>query len=287
MSKMLKKVYAAKRTINYGGGSKKAGTGSGIGRSGVLARLITSETSNNNNILSKQPEAEGGCPEKVVTITGGNYQNNTQLETLRGCTKIIGNLDIRGSFQPTFSIFDCLREITGRISIYNIATGLTTISGFGALNSVGGYFSINQNAALTTISGFGALNSVGGFFEIIQSAALNEISGFGELNSVLGNFAISNNAALTTISGFGALNSVLGNFAINLNGGNVTPGSNAVVTTVTGFGNLRTVPKGITGNLSLRGFSVAKLLKIAQVIVDNLINATTGTKTQVNLYTLA
>ena len=263
MSKMLKKVYAAKRTINYGGGSKKAGTGSGIGRSGVLARLITSETSNNNNILSKQPEAEGGCPEKVVTITGGNYQNNTQLETLRGCTKIIGNLDIRGSFQPNFSIFDCLREITGRISIYNIATGLTTISGVGALISVGGYFSINQNAALTTISGFGALNSVGGFFEIIQNAALNEISGFGALNSVGGNFAIS------------------------LNGNNVTPVSNAVVTTVTGFGNLRTVPKGITGNLTLRGISVTKLLKIAQVIVDNLINATNGTKTQLYLYTIA
>ena len=32
MSKMLKKVYAAKRTINYDGGSKKAGTGAGIGR---------------------------------------------------------------------------------------------------------------------------------------------------------------------------------------------------------------------------------------------------------------
>lgn len=49
MSKMLKKVYAAKRNINYDGGSKKSGTGAGIGRSGGLSRLVASQSSNNNN----------------------------------------------------------------------------------------------------------------------------------------------------------------------------------------------------------------------------------------------
>ena len=39
MSKMLKKVYAAKRNINYDGGSKKSGTGAGIGRSGGLLQV--------------------------------------------------------------------------------------------------------------------------------------------------------------------------------------------------------------------------------------------------------
>ena len=52
MSKMLKKVYAAKRNINYDGGSKKSGTGAGIGRSGGLSRLVASQSSNNNNRLS-------------------------------------------------------------------------------------------------------------------------------------------------------------------------------------------------------------------------------------------
>jgi hypothetical protein len=53
---MLKKVYSTKRSINYGGGVKKAGTGAGIGRSGTLSKIVTSQASNSLIQPEIQPE---------------------------------------------------------------------------------------------------------------------------------------------------------------------------------------------------------------------------------------
>jgi len=53
-----------------------------------------------------------------------------QLNTLRGVTKINGDLSIIGfAGQPDFSVFNCLKEVTGFFNM-NDNIGLTTISGF-------------------------------------------------------------------------------------------------------------------------------------------------------------
>jgi hypothetical protein len=298
--------YGILTTQNQGGGDKKQGLPPNIGKNQFNFRLIKRKA-----YPSKQPEAEAeaGCPEKVVTIPfGTQYTSNASLEIFRGCTKIIGNLFIGGSFQPTFSIFDCLEETTADLFIesntsltsisgfgrlrtvgsgFNIGnnTLLTSISGFGNLTSIGTFFNISANASLPIVSGFGNLLTIGGYFQMVNNPSITSISGFGNLTSVGGvAFQIFGNTLLTNISGFESLQTVGGNFLIVQNGTTATPIANNVVTTVTGFGNL-TVPNGITGNLTLQGISNIQLLGIASAIVTNLTAATTGIVTTANLYT--
>jgi len=225
--------YGILTTQNQGGGVKKQGLPPNIGKNQFNFRLIKRKA-----YPSKQPEAEAeaGCPEKIVPVPfGTQYTSNASLEIFRGCTKIIGSLRISGSFQPTFSIFDCLEEITGSFYIES-NTSLTSISGFGALKSVGTFFYINDNSSLTSISGFGRLRTVGTSsshsFNIGFNASLTSVSGFENLLTISGFFSINDNPSLTGVSGFGNLTSIGEYFGIN---------QNTLLTNISGFGNLLTV----------------------------------------------
>jgi hypothetical protein len=98
------------------------------------------------------------CPEKIVN--GGNFATQAELNTLRGCTKIIGKLVIQHfTTEIDFSVFDCLQEITKYVFI-SFNNELTLISGFEKLRTIGGNFYIYNNNKLKTISGFTALSIV-------------------------------------------------------------------------------------------------------------------------------
>lgn len=164
------------------------------------------------------------CPTIERTIPPGtNFTTQAQLNTLRGVTKISGDLTITNfASQPDFSVFNCLKEITGFFQLYN-NIGLTTIYGFPNLENIGGkdvsdIFIINTNNELTTISGFSKLKNIFGSFQFLHNDKLTTISGFNHLVNVTRFFTIIGNGRLTTIFGFNDLVSVGGEFEITHNG---------------------------------------------------------------------
>jgi hypothetical protein len=222
------------------------------------------------NISSTCPTKEvetGTCPTKEVdtgtiiensdgTLSGKIFSSNEALERLRGCTKINGDLLLRGfTGEIDFSVFDCLQEIIGFFGIAFNAK-LTKVSGFGNLQTVKGDFFIAFNAKLIEVSGFEKLKGVGGNFVFNENAELKTLSGFEKLVSVRRDFGIENNAELTRISGFGNLKTVGEIFGINFNAelttisgfenlekvdGSFKMDTNAKLTTLSGFGNLEKV----------------------------------------------
>jgi cytochrome c-type biogenesis protein CcsB len=88
--------------------------------------------STNQKLIERIKAEEAACVTKEVT--GGTFTTQEQLNTLNGCTKINGNITISGfnSTAPDFSVFSCLKEITGGFNIVNNGA-LTTISGFSSL----------------------------------------------------------------------------------------------------------------------------------------------------------
>jgi len=205
---------------NQGGGSKKKGFPSTIG----LGKFSI------NNIKKRASSCSCVCPiNEIILQTGTHFTTQTQLDTLRGVTKIIGDFSIQGfTGQPDFSVFNCLKEVTGFFNI-NASLILTTISGFPNLEKVGGIFLINANDELITISGFPKLNNVGLSLQFLDNVKLTTISGFSNLVNVNRFFTINNNTLLTTISGFHELVSVGGEFNISVNGTTITPGVHVIV----------------------------------------------------------
>jgi len=209
----------------------------------IKLRQINKNYNNSKNVKAAQA---GLCPDKIVT--GGTFKTQEALNELRGCTKIDGDLIIQNFTTSTidFSVFNCLKEITGRIQIENNTT-LTAISGFAKLTKIDGsiLLEVNQkvsilimnNAALKTINGFGELGSVGGHFNIEDNAKLETINGFGVLKTVDGNFGINSNAILESIPEFTKLETVGEFFQII---------SNAKLASIPGFGALEIVNGGIS-----------------------------------------
>jgi hypothetical protein len=174
--------YGLVTSQNQGGGNSKQGLPTTIGRTFRLVKI----KSWINEKKEKKEEIE-----KVVTVSPGKeYTSNAELEIFRGSIKIIGSLIISGDFQPDFSIFDSLKEITENFSI-NLNQGLTTISGFGNLTDVRGNFIIGQNTSLESVSGFENLKTVGGNFVIFKNGVsvtpiandvVTTVTGFGNLS---------------------------------------------------------------------------------------------------------
>ena len=116
---------------------------------------------------------------------------------------------------------------------------METITGFAELDSVGGFFNFQNNAALTAVPVFDALTTAGGIgisintaltalptfskitsivnFNILSNPELTAISGFNALTSITNDLIITDNAKLETIAGFDVLESVGRNFTISAN----------------------------------------------------------------------
>ena len=177
-------------------------------------------------------------PVKVNSCLSNVINNNciiTQpedLEIIRGCTEIIGNVIISGfNFQPDFSVFECLITIKGYFRIVN-NEGITEIYGFNNLRSINGVFDINNNDSLNSISGFTNLRTIDGYFNISNNIKLNTLSKFQTLYSIKYFFNIDNNISLTRIYGFNNLNSIGKYFNIN---------NNTFLQYIYGFNNLNSI----------------------------------------------
>ena len=206
------------------------------------------------------------CPTNERTITQNTYfSTQSQLNTLRGVTKINGDLSIMGfAGQPDFSVFNCLKEVTGFFNM-NDNIGLTTISGFPNLENVGKIFLINANDELTTISGFNKLNNVGLSLEFLTNVKLTTISGFSNLVNVNRFFTIFGNNLLTTISGFYELVSVGGEFNISENGIEITPNTHVIIDP-TAFAKI-TIPGE---QVTLRGIDATRQLHLQNILITAL-----------------
>ena len=211
------------------------------------------------------------CPanERIIK-PNTHFETQTQLNTLRGVTKIIGDLSIQNfTSQPDFSVFSCLKEITGFFQFYN-NIGLTTIYGFPNLENIGGkdvadIFLIRLNNELTTISGFPKLKNIIGSFEILDNDKLTTISGFSNLVNVNRFLTIDGNTSLTTISGFHEIVSVGGEFKISVNGTTITPNIHVIIHPTT-FAKITTPGELVT----LAGIDATRQLRLQTTLISAL-----------------
>ena len=186
----MPRFYISASTLtsqNQGGGSKKKGSPSTIGLGQFSINNIKKRAGSCSCVL---------CPiNEIIIPPDTHFATQSQLDILKGVTKIIGNFYIKDFIgQPDFSVFNCLKEVTGFFYIRDNAE-LATISDFGALKTVGEFFYINDNEKLVTISDFGVLETVGRYFNISDNANLATISYFGALKTVKEYFNISANGA--------------------------------------------------------------------------------------------
>ena len=104
------------------------------------------------------------CPvvTAATTVMGDKtISAQSDLNDLQGTTRIYGGLRfVNPPSTLDFTPLDSLVEVTGNIIIRN--TALTSISGFDCLKSISGFLSIFDNDALTSLTGFSALTSISG-----------------------------------------------------------------------------------------------------------------------------
>ena len=226
----------------------------------------------------------------ILEVNGGIFASQAELETIRGCSKVNGNIEIASNFdgQPDFTVFDCLQEITGSFSIFNNPS-LTNISGFSRLTTIGGFFSIQSNQSLTNIPEFPQLKTIGRGFGIINNQELKTISGFSQLETIGEFFLIDSNQSLTTIPEFSQLATIGGFFEIDNNqeltnipefpklttiGTYIAVGNNQKLTNIYGFSQLTTIGTsiGIANNeklTNISGFSQLTTIGTNIIIINN------------------
>lgn len=195
MSRILKKVYAAKRTINYGGGCKKAGTGAEIGRSGLLANFVRSQTNTPVPAAPAAPVPPASIDKffAYVANQGGNTISAFTIdETTGALAKIkVNNVtipDVDSGANPISIIVDPTRKF-----VYVANNGSGTISAFTIDQTTGILAKIKDiNGTVIPDINIGQPRSIAviGNFLYCSSRSVPE--------SVLG-YTIGSNGALTNI----------------------------------------------------------------------------------------
>jgi hypothetical protein len=202
------------------------------------------------------------CPTKEVN--GGTFSTQSELETLRGCTKINGGIEITNFVgQPDFTVFDCLQEITGYLDIYENAA-LITISGFPKLTTLSLEIFISNNHALTTIANFLPLMTALAIvvLYINNNHALTTLDNFLPLLTTVKDLAINNNHALTTLDNFLPRMTTI-NQTLTISG-------NTALTTLANFLPLITVVGTLTIHNNPALTSLANFLSLATAINGTL-----------------
>ena len=186
-------------------------------------QIVTSQI-NNNSVFDCSVPPQSNLPFLPVNESVGNLVNcpvkgpffesnaivrtQAELDALEGVDRVGGDLLIFADEPLDFSPLDDLETVIGTIRISSDV--LTSVSGFGSLESVGVDIDISENLRLTSISGFGQLADIGGGFFARNNGALTSVSGFGQLADVEA-FVIDDNAMLTSVSGFGSLTGNISN----------------------------------------------------------------------------
>lgn len=216
------------------------------------------------------------------------FSQNNALNTISGFNALtnVGTAANLGYFwlrdNPALAninaAFGALQTVAGNFALSR--NGLTTLSGFNALTSVGqpsvfgDIFEIDDNDLLTSISGFNGLTNLEAHFNIFNHAMLSTITGFNNLTRIgsatgLAWLWIYNNAMLTGTPGITKLKETYGNFGIEINpkfntltnfssymslhGWQLRITSNAVLASLVGLDNLdySQMTISISGNANL------------------------------------
>ena len=225
-----------------------------------------------------ETECNTHCSYAGITFTS-QAQIDAFPSSYLGCSKIWGDIIIQdavgGDVINDLNPLSQITEIGGSLKIYGNA-GLTSLYGLhnitkiesdvdiynndalvdfnlGALNTIGGFFWIDDNDALVNLYTTGAITSIGSFLSIINNNMLEGLAILGSLHHIGGNLSIFDNPALGNVEDFGNLYTIGGNLDINNNvalislggmsdldiiGGDVLIHDNALLQGVNGFNAL-------------------------------------------------
>ena len=141
---------------------------------GSLVPTGTTTIENNASGCNNKTEITSDCLLELIIDDPTDIPSN--VATIQG---IRGDLTIGGTI-TSFPDFAALEVVEGNLTIDAITTAtLTDLANiFPALQRVGGGLQITSNAHVETITGFGVLNNVGGFFNFQSNAALTAMPAF-------------------------------------------------------------------------------------------------------------
>lgn len=177
----------------------------------------------------------------LISIQG--FENLKEIARLFEISVFISRCPLLKIIPP----FNSLEIIGAGLDISG--TGLTSISGFNNLKSIGEWFMTFENSELTTIDGFNNLNKIYGILQIFANDKLLNIKGLNQLHSI-GVIYINNNPSLTSLTGLESVTSVgelLSSSDISLH-----IASNSSLTDCSAICNLLS-SNGITGLIEITG----------------------------------
>ncbi|MEM6430070.1 MAG: hypothetical protein AAF708_12585, partial [Deinococcota bacterium] len=245
--------------------------------------MLTAE----NTIGSVSTEATVSITPTGRECDGAVVENQAELEALRGCEIITGDLAVVGSTDiVNLEPLNSLLEVQGFLSIFE-NSALTSLAGLENLTSVRGRFGLARTGSITTggndvlssIDSLANLATIGGDFYFRLNNSLPSLS-LPSLTSVGGNINIARNSSITSIA-FDSLVSVGGNIII---GDGNTPFVGVNAATSIDFGNLTSLGDSlnIEVNLSLESVDFGML----STIPGGLIIAGNDLLTQINFDSL-
>ena len=160
-----------------------------------------------------------------------NNQRDVDGIGVSRCTRVTGDLVIRGSSATSLDPLTPIRQIDGSLIIENSGS-LTNIDGLINLESIGGNLIINANRSLIDIIGLQSVSSIGGMLRI-DNTLLRNVDGLARLTFVGDDVLIISNGLLENIDGLiglGVTNSIYGSVVIQ---------GNAALQNLEGLGNVR------------------------------------------------
>ncbi len=188
---------------------------SGNNTNGTLSNF-TLNGSTSNWIDTTANGISGSCDCVVagdVTLTSQTEVDTYIANTLGSCGIIEGDLIINGTITD-LSGFSNVHIISG--DLYMEGNIVDDLSGFNALTTIGGDFTLKDMTNTTSITAFSNVTSLGGDFEVDNLDQLTDISILGQISSI-SNITITGNSMLSTIA-FDELQAVNSRLAITFNG---------------------------------------------------------------------
>ena len=130
-------------------------------------------------------------------VVPARVQDAANFATLaRAFDKIVavaGSVSFRGTdiTAVSSSIFPRLRAVTENVE-FSRNKVLASVSGFDALEGIGGGLTVDQNPKLESVGGFDALRKIGGDITVQSNCELASVVGFGALEKIGGGITLDN-----------------------------------------------------------------------------------------------
>jgi len=159
------------------------------------------------------------CPPGNVTLSNQSEVDNF-VAMYPNCTTINGNLFIGGASTTSnidnISGLGSITSVSGNLNVNR--TVLTSLDGFGALESINGRFTVFGSNLLTNLEGANNLESIGGDLWVDALSLLTSLEGLEGLKSIGGFLYLSNCGNLSSISALSNLESVGTRLSVRLLG---------------------------------------------------------------------